>query len=91
MRTVVILLLSVFLSGCGALNSFLGTSIGDFMPSWAGGLPKDVPPRPTDPRYQQYMDEQRAKLDLSKPNDQSADKPGATPASASQEEKPQAR
>jgi hypothetical protein len=71
MRIVLIVLLSLFLSGCGALNSFIGTSLGDYIPDWAGGLPKDAPPRPTDPRYQQYMEEQRAKVELSKPNEQS--------------------
>jgi hypothetical protein len=93
MRIAIILSLTVFLSGCGALNSFLGTSIGDYMPDWAGGLPKDAPPRPTDPRYQQYMEEQRAKLETPKPSDQGTDKPAETQTSTSQEgeKQPQAR
>lgn len=92
MRVAVIFLLSVFLSGCGAINSFIGTSIGDYMPDWAGGLPKDAPPRPTDPRYQQYMEEQRAKLDTSKSSDQGNNKPAETQPSTSHgsEKQPQA-
>lgn len=93
MRILAIVLLSTLLSGCGALNSFIGTSIGDYVPEWAGGLPKDAPPRPDDPRYQQYMDEQRAKLGTAKSSDQGTDKPAETQTSTSHgsEKQPQAR
>ena len=48
-------------SGCGALNTGLSTMLADNWPTWAGGLPKDTPPRPGDPRYAEYEREQQAK------------------------------
>jgi hypothetical protein len=38
------------LAGCGSFGAF----VGDNLPVWAGGLPADVPPRPSDPRYPEY-------------------------------------
>ena len=45
-----------------------GRAIGDVLPYWASGLPKDVPPRPGTPEYdalRQKMDAQ-AVIDKSK-------------------------
>lgn len=43
---------------CGALGlagcSSVGPTIGDALPEWAGGLPKDAPPRPGTPEYEEY-------------------------------------
>jgi hypothetical protein len=36
--------------------SCAGGYIGDHVPQWAGGLPKDLPPRPGSPDYQEYRD-----------------------------------
>lgn len=35
--------------------------MADTMPAWMGGLPADVPPRPSDPRYAEYERAQQAK------------------------------
>jgi hypothetical protein len=43
------------LSGCGAINSSLSATVADSIPHWAGGLPLDVPPRPSDPKYAEYL------------------------------------
>lgn len=45
------------LSGCTATSGF----VADTMPTWMGGLPADVPPRPSDPRYAEYERAQQAK------------------------------
>lgn len=37
------------LGGCAS-----GGYIGDHVPQWAGGLPKDLPPRPGTPEYEDY-------------------------------------
>ena len=39
------------LAGCGSM----GPTIGDALPQWAGGLPKDAPPRPGTPEYEEYQ------------------------------------
>ena len=38
------------LTGCGSV----GPVVGDVLPQWAGGLPKDTPPRPGTPEYDEY-------------------------------------
>jgi hypothetical protein len=48
--------LSLTLAGCSNLATFLADNI----PQWAGGLPKDAPPRAGDPRYAQYFKTQIA-------------------------------
>ena len=50
-------LVSQMLTGCAATSAFMA----DSMPTWAGGLPADAPPRPSDPRYPEYERDQRAK------------------------------
>ena len=45
------ILLSLMLTGCSSLATFLA----DNVPQWAGGLPKDAPPRAGDPRYANYF------------------------------------
>ena len=48
--------LSLALAGCSNLATFLA----DKIPQWAGGLPKDAPPRAGDPRYAEYFKTQIA-------------------------------
>ena len=43
--------LSLTLAGCSNLATFLADNI----PQWAGGLPKEAPPRAGDPRYADYF------------------------------------
>jgi hypothetical protein len=66
-RVCMICLIALGLSGCGAINSFMGPVLADYIPEWAGGLPKGAPPRPGDPRYEQFMQEQKAKAISEKP------------------------
>ena len=49
------------LAGCSSINSGLSTVMADVMPEWAGGLPAGAPPRPGDPRYEEFMRAQEAK------------------------------
>jgi hypothetical protein len=49
-------LLSLTLAGCSNFATFLADNI----PQWAGGLPKDAPPRAGDPRYADYFKTQIA-------------------------------
>jgi hypothetical protein len=55
-----------------ALASCTGKNMGDYMPVWAGGLPKDVPPRPGSPEYDAF----RQKLETEAARDKSKDLPG---------------
>jgi phage tail tape-measure protein len=66
-RTVAIAALCVVMSlfsGCSASST--SAFMADNMPKWMGGLPKDAPPRPSDPRYPEYEREQRAKAEAVK-------------------------
>jgi hypothetical protein len=47
--------------GCSSINERIGPVVGDTLPAWAGGLPKDVPPRRGTPEYDAYMKEQERK------------------------------
>ncbi len=49
--------LAAGIAGC----SSIGPTIGDTLPQWAGGLPKDVPPRRGTPEYDAYMKEREQK------------------------------
>lgn len=48
-------------SGCSSINEKVGPTIADTLPAWAGGLPKDAPPRKGTPEYDAYMREQERK------------------------------
>src|SRR3954468_10318853 len=51
----VLVLTSGVLSGCGSISSFMAGGMADLLPSWAGGLPADAPPRPGTPEYEAYL------------------------------------
>jgi len=42
----------------GGCNSFAGF-VSDTWPNWAGGMPKDVPPRPGAPGYEEFISHQQ--------------------------------
>jgi hypothetical protein len=44
--------------GLGACTPFAG-AVSDAWPTWAGGEPKDVPPRPGAPGYEEFMAHQQ--------------------------------
>jgi hypothetical protein len=54
-------LAGVVLGGCSSINERLGPVVGDTLPHWAGGLPKDAPPRKGSPEYDAYIKEQERK------------------------------
>jgi hypothetical protein len=60
----VAILLGGMLAGCGSISEL----ISDSWPNWAGGLPPDTPPRPDDPRYDDYL--KRIKGQAVQPNQQ---------------------
>jgi hypothetical protein len=58
---------ALLLSGCGAINSSLSGTVADSIPHWAGGLPPDVPPRPSDPKYADYLAKLQGKAVIDAP------------------------
>ena len=50
-------LLACDLGACGTINENLAAGLGDLIPSWAGGLPADAPPRPGTAKYDEFMRE----------------------------------
>jgi hypothetical protein len=54
-------LVGLSLCGCSSINEKIGPTIADTLPAWAGGMPKDVPPRKGTPEYDAYMKEQERK------------------------------
>jgi hypothetical protein len=56
------------------LASCSGGIIGDYAPQWAGGFPKDLPPRPGTPEYDAWRKKQEAEADRDKKKDPPAPK-----------------
>lgn len=54
-------LAAAILGGCSSINDRMGPAIADTLPAWAGGLPRDAPPRKGTPEYDAYMREQESK------------------------------
>ena len=46
-RLIALIVASTILGSCSSVAHF----VVDYMPAWAGGLPKDAPPRPGTPEY----------------------------------------
>jgi hypothetical protein len=65
-RLMALVIAGTVLASCNG-----GGVMGDYMPHWAGGLPKDSPPRPGTPEYDAY----RQKLDAEAARDKSKDPP----------------
>jgi hypothetical protein len=59
------------LGGCSSFSGF----VADTWPTWAGGMPKDVPPRPGAPGYEEFIAHQQRQ--------DAAPNAAATPAAAS--------
>ena len=66
-RLFILLITAALLGSC--------SSVGDYIPHWAGGLPKDTPPRPGTPEY----DAHRQKQDAEAARDKSKDPPKPKP------------
>ena len=56
-RLALTVLLGAFLA-LGGCSSFAGF-VTDTWPTWAGGMPKDVPPRPGAPGYEEFISHQQ--------------------------------
>lgn len=54
-------LLACSLGGCGTINEKLAAGVSDAIPQWAGGLPRDAPPRPGTAEYDEFMRERERK------------------------------
>jgi hypothetical protein len=63
---VLVLILGPVLGSCAG-----GGAVGDLLPQWAGGLPKNAPPRPGTPEYDAY----RQGLEAEAARDKSKDPP----------------
>ncbi len=66
------------LCGCSSVNERMGPMIGDALPQWAGGEPKDIPPRRGTPEYDAYMKEQERKRLEPAPANANASAPTST-------------
>jgi hypothetical protein len=58
---VALSLAGIALGSCGTINEKMSTSMGDYIPQWAGGLPADAPPRPGTAKYDEFMRERERK------------------------------
>jgi hypothetical protein len=65
--------------GCSSINEKIGPTVGDALPQWAGGLPRDVPPRRGTPEYDAYMKEQEQKRLEPAPTNANASVPASSP------------
>jgi hypothetical protein len=62
-RLIALLITSTFLGSCTNVS---GGMVGDYAPTWLGGAPKDVPPRPGTPEYDAFRKAQQAEADRDK-------------------------
>jgi hypothetical protein len=68
LASVAVLIAGLALGGCTGMS---GGMVGDVLPQWAGGNPRDMPPRPGTPEYEAF----RQKLDAEAKRDKSKDPP----------------
>jgi hypothetical protein len=54
---MLLVLICLFLGSCGSFSGY----VSDHWPTWAGGMPKDVPPRPGAPGYDEFMAHQQGR------------------------------
>jgi hypothetical protein len=67
-RLLALLMASAVLASCS------GGIIGDYAPEWAGGFPKDLPPRPGTREYDVWRKKQEAEGDRDKTKETPAPK-----------------
>jgi hypothetical protein len=68
-------LAGMILGGCSTMNEKIAPAIADTLPMWAGGMPKDVPPRKGSPEYDAYMQERERKYLEPAPSNANASAP----------------
>jgi hypothetical protein len=66
--------------GCSSINERIGPGIADTLPTWVGGMPKDVPPRRGTPEYDAYMQERERKRLEPAPTNANASAPASSSA-----------
>ena len=71
-------LAAAILGGCSSINERMAPVVADTLPAWAGGLPKDVPPRKGTPEYDAYMKEQERKRLEPAPGNANASAPASS-------------
>ena len=71
-------LAGALIGGCASINEKMGPAVADTLPAWAGGLPKDAPPRKGTPEYDAYMQEQERKRLEPAPSNANASAPAPT-------------
>jgi hypothetical protein len=54
---MMVLFVCLALGSCASVSGF----VSDSWPTWAGGMPKDVPPRPGAPGYDEFLVHQQGK------------------------------
>lgn len=75
-------LAGALLGGCASINEKMGPAVADTLPAWAGGLPKDAPPRKGTPEYDAYMKErERKRLEPAPANANASAAPSSSPQS----------
>lgn len=55
LKPVLLIVCSLCLGACSSVSSY----VSDSWPTWAGGMPKDVPPRPGAPGYEEFLAHQQ--------------------------------
>jgi hypothetical protein len=80
-RLIPLMIAGAVLASC----SGSGGAIGDFMPVWAGGYSKEIPPRPGTPEYVAF----RQKLDAEAVRDKSKSADASSEADAEKKSSPQ--
>ena len=80
MAPVLVLCASLALASCSSFSGY----VSDRWPTWAGGMPSDVPPRPGAPGYEEFISHQQAKDEAAAATAAAAagGKPAAAPAVA---------
>jgi hypothetical protein len=64
-RVIALLVVGLSLASC----STVAGKVSDWTPHWMGGMPKDAPPRPGTPEYDEYQ----RKLEAERTRDKSQD------------------
>jgi hypothetical protein len=75
MTITALALAAAMLGGCSSINEKITPAVVDTLPMWAGGMPKDVPPRKGTPEYDAYMQERERKRLEPAPNNANASAP----------------
>jgi len=65
-RLIALLMAGTVLGTCSNVS---GGMVGDYAPTWLGGTPKDMPPRPGTPEYDAFLEKQEAEANRDKSKD----------------------